>query len=237
MHPETRAGGWLRRAENHLMRIPGSRSIFRLACLAGTVIALVSVLAGCGSTTTTSGAPQAPPTSSESTTGTQTSSAGTSSTSSTSSTTAATPTGGPGTCRAAELVLVYLGGQGATGHGDLGFALRNRGPRTCHAYGYPGIQFLDASGTPLPTHPTHSTDDFFGHSPLRALTVAPGHEVSFRLDVSHGSGSPGQCPTAAALQVIPPDDTHTLSTSITNGAYECGRAIVSPLEPGRSAHT
>jgi Protein of unknown function (DUF4232) len=222
------------------MRIPGSRSLSRRTRLVVSVAALVSALAGCGSTTTTSGAPQAPPASSDSTTtpvsSTHTGSASTSSTSSTSTTTAATPTGGPGTCRAAELVLTYLGGQGATGHGDLGFALRNRGPRTCHTEGYPGIQFLDANGKPLPTHPTHNTDDFFGHSPLRALTVAPGHEVSFRLDVSHGSGSPGQCPTAAALEVIPPGDTHTLSTSITNGAYECGRAIVSPLEPGLSAH-
>jgi Protein of unknown function (DUF4232) len=204
----------------------------------GALVALLSALAGCGSTTTTSGTPQATPTSSDSTTTSVSSpQTGSRSASSTSSTTSATaPTGGPGTCPAAELVLTYLGGQGATGHGDLGFALRNRGPRTCHTYGYPGIQFLDGNGKPLPTHPTHSTDDFFGHSPLRALTVAPEHEVSFRLDVSHGSGSPGQCPTAAALQVMAPDDTHTLTTSITNGAYECGRAIVSPLEPGVSAH-
>jgi hypothetical protein len=95
---------------------------------------------------------------------------------------------------------------------------------------------LDRTGKALPTVPTHSTEDFFGHSPLRALSVAPGASVSFRLDVSHGSGSPGQCPTAAALAVIPPDDTRALSTSITNGAYECGRAIVSPLQPGLTAH-
>jgi hypothetical protein len=223
-------------AENHLMRIPGSRPLSRCAHLAmalSAVAALASALAGCGSSTTTSSAARATGTTSVP----ATASASASSTSSASSTTtAATPTGGPGTCRAAELDLIYLGGQGATGHGDLGFALRNRGAHTCHTYGYPGIQFLDGHGKPLPTHPTHSTRDFFGHSPLRALSVAPGHQVSFRLDVSHGSGSPGQCPTAAALQVIPPDDTHTLSTSITNGAYECGRTIVSPLQAGVSAH-
>jgi hypothetical protein len=160
----------------------------------------------------------------------------TSATTSKTSTAAATPTGGPGECRAAELVLTYLGGQGATGHGDLGFALRNKGRHGCHTYGYPGIQFLDPAGKALPTVPSHRTEDFFGHSPLRALSVAPGASVSFRLDVSHGSGSPGRCPTAAALAVIPPDDTHALSTSITNGAYECGHAIVSPLQPGLSAH-
>lgn len=228
------------RSEHHFMLIPVRGLLTRTAAIAGAAAAL----AGCASAATTSTAPTgtgtgaaaASPTTSASasTSASATASATTSATTSASGT--ATPTGGPGECRAAQLVLIYLGGQGATGHGDLGFALRNKGAAACHTYGYPGIQFLDRSGRPLPTQPTHSTQDFFGRSPLRALSVAPGDSVSFRLDVSHGGGSPGRCPSAAALQVIPPDDTHTLSTSITNGAYECGRAIVSPLQPGRSAH-
>lgn len=213
------------------MPVPRTR---RLTPLIVLVALAAPLLAGCGTASTTSttanpaGNPGATKTSSTSRT---TASATTSVT----STTAAKPTGGPGACRAAKLVLTYLGGQGATGHGDLGFALRNKG-RRCHTYGYPGIQFLDHAGKALPTIPTHSSTDFFGHSPLRALSVAPGASVSFRLDISHGSGSPGECPTAAALAVIPPDDTHALSTPITNGAYECGHAIVSPLQPGLSAH-
>ena len=143
---------------------------------------------------------------------------------------------GTGECRASQLELTYLGGLGATGHGDLGFALRNRSARACHTSGYPRVRFLDRSGRPLPTHVTRSTDDFFGHSPLRALSVAPGSSVSFRLDVSHGSGSPGRCPTAAALRVMPPGDTHAMIATITHGAYECGHLIVSPLQPGHSAH-
>ncbi|HEY2006620.1 MAG TPA: DUF4232 domain-containing protein [Solirubrobacteraceae bacterium] len=213
------------------MRIPRTETLTRL--LTGAVIATTPVLAGCGTAATTSTTANQAASASATTSG-----ASRTATSATTSktTSAATPTGGPSECRAAELVLSYLGGQGATGHGDLGFALRNKGRRRCHTYGYPGIQFLDRAGKALPTVPTHSTEDFFGHSPLRALVVAPGASVSFRLDVSHGSGSPGRCPTAIALAVIPPDDTHALSTSITNGAYECGHAIVSPLGPGLSAH-
>jgi len=97
--------------------------------------------------------------------------------------------GGSGTeCTAAGLTLSFLGGQGATGHGELGFALRNTGP-ACNTGGYPGIQFLDRAGGALATTPTHTTDDFFGHLPLRELALAPGQSVSFRLGVSHEAGA------------------------------------------------
>jgi hypothetical protein len=49
-----------------------------------------------------------------------------------------------------------------------------------------------------------------------------------------GAGS-GGCATAAQLQVIPPDDTHTLVVTIPNGTFECGSADVSPVQPGTSA--
>ena len=77
-------------------------------------------------------------------------------------------------CRAAGLKLSYLGGQGATGHGLLGFAMRNTRTHECNTIGYPGIQFLCKSGAPLPTHPIHTTEDFFGHTKLRKVVVAPG---------------------------------------------------------------
>jgi hypothetical protein len=139
-------------------------------------------------------------------------------------------------CTAASLSLSYLGGQGATGHGELGFALKNTGSSACTTGGYPGIQFLSSSGAALPTTPQHTTDDFFGHLPLQRLTLQPGQTASFRLGVSHGGGSSAPCSTAAALQVIAPNDTATLKVQIPNGASECGgTATVSPLEPGTSA--
>ena len=131
--------------------------------------------------------------------------------------------------------LTYLGGLGATGHGELGFALRNTSSQACSTIGYPGIQFLDRSGSPLPTIPTHTTQDFFGSVPRAPLTVAPGATVSFRLGVTHGAASPAGCTTAYGLQVIPPDDTASLRTTILNGAYECQTATVSPVARGTSA--
>ena len=142
----------------------------------------------------------------------------------------------PPMCVAADLAPSFIGQQGATGHGLLGFALHNVSGHTCHTYGYPGILFLDKSGHALPTESTRTTHDFFGPAPEVRLTLAPGATVSFRLGVTHGAVPNEPCTTAYALLVIPPDDTHTLVAKITGGAYECRTATVSPLRPGSSAY-
>jgi hypothetical protein len=161
----------------------------------------------------------------------------TTTTASTATTQTSTTPSGPPPCRAADFSLSFLGGQGATGHGELGFALRNTSTATCSTAGYPGIQFLDRRGHALPTLPTHTTHDFFGSLPEAALTVTPGATVSFRLGVTHGMTSTAGCTTAYGLQVIPPNDTATLRTTISNGGgYECQTATVSPLQRGNSAY-
>jgi hypothetical protein len=147
-----------------------------------------------------------------------------------------TSSGRPPACVASGLALSFVGQQGATGHGELGFALRNTGNASCSTVGYPGVQFLDRGGAPLPTTPTHTTSDFFGHTGLHALTVGPGQTVSFRVGVTHGAGSSAGCTTADALQVIAPNDTATLKTAIPGGAAECATATVSPLQAGDSAY-
>ena len=206
---------------------------------AAVILACTLAVAACGSSSQSSSSvastqaatsPATSPTSSTptSTSTTQTSPATTPT--STSSPTATKP------CTAADLALSFLGGQGATGHGELGFELRNITNSTCHTYGYPGVLFLDRAGKALPTDSTRTTQDFFGSLPENKLDVAPGQSVSFRLGVTHGAASPVGCTTAYGLQVIPPDDTATLHVTIVNGgAYECRTATVSPLQPGTSA--
>jgi hypothetical protein len=211
----------------------------RLTSLAAALLA-ASALAACGSKTTVvtdtgSGSTSTGAGSTQSSTG----DTGTTTTGGATTSTAAgtTTTGGVPACTAAMLKLTYLGGQGATGHGELGFSLTNTSGHSCHTFGYPGILFLDASGQPLPTVPTRTTQDFFGKAPAVDQKVAPGGAVSFRLGVTHGASSTTGCTTAHGLQVIPPDDTATLRTEIGNGgAYECRTATVSPLRPGTSAY-
>jgi hypothetical protein len=156
--------------------------------------------------------------------------------------TTTTPTTNPvqsNLCRAAGLHLSFLGGSGATGHGLLGFKLRNVSSSSCHTFGYPGILFLDRAGNALPTTTVRTTHDFFGTASLRSLTVAPGQTMSFRIGVTHfgPNGSNTGCTTAYGLQVIPPNDTSTLRVTIGNGGeYECRTASLSPVQPGTSAY-
>ncbi len=167
---------------------------------------------------------------------TSTSTTATTASATTTTSTATATTSGPPPCRAADLSLSFLGQQGGMGHGEIGFQLRNTSSTSCATYGYPGIQFLDQQGRPLPTIPHHTTNDFFGATPAVPLVIAPGQSASFRLDVGHGVATSNGCATAYALQVIPPNDTATLRTTIPNGSYECRDANVSPLRAGTAAY-
>ncbi|HLI59242.1 MAG TPA: DUF4232 domain-containing protein [Solirubrobacteraceae bacterium] len=218
-------------------RTPG---LLRRRALLG-VLALPCLLAACGSSARKAPSASGPSTVTRTVTRTPSTSATSSATTTTSSTpTTRTPPQPAGTqCVAADLAPSFIGGNGATGHAELGFALRNTSSHGCRTGGYPGIQFLDAAGRPLPTHPIHTTSDFFGHTLLRELTVAPGVTVSFRLGVSHlgAGGSNAGCVTAKVLQVIAPNDTATMRVPLRGGISECaGKVTVSPIQPGTSAY-
>jgi hypothetical protein len=227
-------------------------SMMRIS-LAGAAVLAAAVLAACGGSGAgagqTTGSQPAAATGTQSTPTQSTSSAAATTAPATSTTSTATQSGtatansgGAGItghfsdqCKAAGLALSYLGGQGATGHGELGFALKNTSSSGCVTGGYPGIQFLAKDGSALATTPQHTTDDFFGHLPLQHVTLQPGQSASFRLGVSHGGGVSTGCATADGLQVIAPNDTATLRVQIPNGASECGTTTVSPMQPGTSA--
>jgi hypothetical protein len=145
---------------------------------------------------------------------------------STPTTTAAMPA-----CTASDLAISYGGSNGATGNIVLSFALRNTGATPCHTYGFPGVQFLDRTGRPLPTASSRTTHDILGPAPATRLVLAPGHTASFRL-VAPLSKPGASCANAYGLQAIAPDDTAHLIARIPDGLTECGTVTVSPLQPG-----
>ena len=203
------------------------------------LLPLAVLLAACGSSaggsagsSTTAAAGTATTTAPQTTSATSTASTSSTTTTTTAPTTAAADRS---PCRAANLALSFLGQQGGMGHGEIGFRLRNTGANACRTYGYPGILFLGRHGGALPTIPHHTTNDFFGSTPAVPVVIAPGQSASFRLDVGHGVATANGCATAYGLQVIPPNDTATLRTTIPNGSYECRDANVSPVQPGASA--
>lgn len=205
--------------------------------------ALTLGLAACGGsgastrivTHTVTAAPTAGPTSASTPSTAQTTTPATTAATTTATTTTSASSGSQA-CTAQDLSLSFIGQQGAAGHGEIAFALRNTGTTPCHTYGFPGIQFLDKSGSALTTIPHRTTLDYFGHAPEAELTVPPGGTVSFRLGVTHGAVPGSVCTTAFGLAVIPPDDTASVRTQIPGGAYECRDATVSPLQPGNSAY-
>lgn len=196
-------------------------------------------LGACGSNTTvvteTTSQTKPGPASSSGATGASASISTSSGTSASTSAAGSTSAAALPRCRASSLHGSFLGQQGAAGHGELGFALRNASGQSCHTVGFPGVQFLSTGGAPLPTHSVRTTHDLFGSAPLAGLDLAPGASASFRLGVGHGLASSAGCATAATLAVIAPDDMVTLRIPIPGGAYECTDATVSPLRPGTSA--
>jgi hypothetical protein len=208
-------------------------------CAAIATIACVVMLAACGGSGSKPSSAAVPvPATTSSTPATTTQATQTAPPTTTTSTNTTTSAAAAPPCVTADFALRFLGQEGATGHGEIGFALRNITPGQCRTYGYPGVLFLDKAGNALPTNPTHTTVDFFGKTTETELIVLPGASVSFRLGVSHGAGTTSGCTTAYGLQVIAPDDTHTIRTTIPEGAYECGGDVtVSPLQAAELAFT
>jgi hypothetical protein len=197
------------------------------------VVVLAMLLVACGSSSSSSSS-----TSVAASTSAATSTSSTASTTTTTVTkTATTPASAATTqCVASDLKLTSLGQQGGMGHGELGFSLRNTSSKPCHTGGYPGVLFLDGAGRSLTTRPTRVTRDFFGTTQVVRITLSPGEAASFRLGTTHEAQGSATCTTAVGLQVIAPNDTATMRTTVPNGIYECEAVTVSPLRPGPTAY-
>jgi hypothetical protein len=210
----------------------------RLSVLSATAAVLcVVVLAACGSNNASDNTPvtvtktvTTPLTTTSATTATGTGPQ----TDTTATKTSTTPGAVPTACAAADLTPSYLGSNGAAGTIVLGFALKNTGSRTCHTYGWPGVEFLSSSGAALPTGATRTTGDVVGSTPANVLALAPGEEASFRMVMSDVGPGGGNCPSASALQIYAPDDTVNMKVPL-RGVVACGKGTVSPMLPGDSA--
>jgi hypothetical protein len=218
----------------------------RTRTLTGALLAALALaVAGCGgsnSAATTShkqastGSGQAATASTPATTTqTATTTSTTAQTTTTTSNSGGVPVAGSA-CTAADLTPAFLNSNGATGHVVLAFVLKNTGSASCHTYGYPGVGFLSKSGALLTTNATRTTADFAGHLPESDITLAPGQEASFRMVTSDVGSSQSDCANAHGLQVIAPDDTATMKTSMPEAISFCdGKATVSPLVAGTGA--
>jgi Protein of unknown function (DUF4232) len=96
--------------------------------------------------------------------------------------------------------------------------------------GFPGAQLLDGSGTELPTHVVRGGNyQFTNFSPMPVVLTA-GAMAYFNLAYSDvPTGSETSCPTAAQIEVTPPNafdhDVVSVSFEVCNG----GTLTVSPV--------
>ena len=116
------------------------------------------------------------------------------------------------------------------------FGCATRAPRAAARTGTRASCSLTSTAGRCPRSRTTPPTTSSARTPAAPLVIAPGASASFRLDVGHGVATANGCATAYGLQVIPPNDTATLRTTIPNGAYECRDANVSPLRAGASAY-
>ena len=120
-------------------------------------------------------------------------------------------------CHTSELTGSLVPGDPGAGQRHATLVLTDTGGETCTIDGYGGIGLVDAAGRALPTKQVRVA------SPApKLITLRPGATVRAQLQwgavPGTGDSTTGDCqPTAAALQVIPPDETDALRVAWSGG--------------------
>ena len=218
------------------MRMPRSNkpSLAATAAAAGLVLVGI-VLSACSSnsssTTTTTGGPTSGGGSTTTSVATSTSSARST------TTTAAT---GPVRCATSALTGSVLGSSGAAGTIETTVGLRSTAATPCTLGGYPGLQMLAGSGSPLPTAVVRKGSYSFTSMAPTTVTLAPGQSAYFNIGYSDVPvGSETACPTSASVQVTPPNALDHLVMTATLAPCGGGTLVVSPvfLSTGSNSQT
>jgi hypothetical protein len=141
------------------------------------------------------------------------------------------------TCQPSQLSLAtdpaHSSG-GAAGSLGITYMFTNTSATTCTLGGFPGLQLLGASGQPLQTTTIRNSE-----TPSIVTLQSGGHawfDIEFPTQTGFGSL---QCPTSAALAVIPPNDTTAVVVRGSGGQISpyggdiphlmCGNIDVSPV--------
>jgi Protein of unknown function (DUF4232) len=124
-------------------------------------------------------------------------------------------------CRTANLTLTLGPPIGSAGHMNYEIAFRNHSGATCVMSGYPGVSFLDASGTqtgvPAQRNP-------IPHTPV---TLAPGATAYAHLAVNDLGMPPCSAP-ARRIRVYPPNETTPALITVAAMAM-CGSSTIDPV--------
>ena len=158
---------------------------------------------------------------------------------------------GTARCHTAQLEIVFVRANAATGHVLNDFEMRNRSRTPCWVYGYVGFQLLDSAGRPLPQTVVWTTDTFFIRfdPPSRILLptgTAPVHSSEgqghafFNVEADDFTCSADQMKATAKLEIWPPDEYQAIVIPTKpgwEGFVSCGKLAMHPLQvqPGPSS--
>lgn len=210
-------------------RVVVTATVLAAVLLGGAVLSACS--SGSSSPTTTGGPA---PTSGSTTTGASTSTSTPPSASTTS--TAA----GPVRCATTALTGSVVGSSGAAGTIETTVALKSTASTPCVLGGYPGMQMLGASGSPLPTTVVRKGSYPFTAMAPTTATVGPGQSAYFNIGYSDVPvGNETTCPTSATVQVTPPNGFDHLVMTAALSPCGGGTLFVSPvfLSTGANSQT
>jgi hypothetical protein len=148
-----------------------------------------------------------------------------------------TTTTTPG-CSGTNYSLSVLGTEGAAGTNEVTFGLRNTASVPCPLFGYPGLQLLGADGANLATNEVQGGGLSFTNFARADVSVAPGATAYVNIGYSDvTTGTESSCPTATAIQIIPPNTTTELKVSGQFTVCNGGTVNVSPVFGAGSPET
>ncbi|MDQ0994509.1 DUF4232 domain-containing protein [Streptomyces sp. V3I7] len=122
------------------------------------------------------------------------------------------PTGGGARCHTSELRASVGRNDPGAGQENFPVVLTNASGRTCTVYGYPGAAFVNASGGQLGPDPKRAPGS------AKRVTLKPGQSAWAGLSFSNPEVSGAKKATPAALLVTPPDERDSLRVAWKAGA-------------------
>ncbi|MFF0078469.1 DUF4232 domain-containing protein [Streptomyces canus] len=207
----------------------------RRAALLASSVAMVGLLAGCGSGDDTADAPRTESGTTTPSDGDTSAPSGVPTDAVSNSLTPSAPQSPAGGTRCHTSELSASVGRNNPGAGQENFpvVLTNESSRSCTLYGFPGAAFVDASGKQLGPDPKRSSAE------PETVKLAPGQNAWAGLSFANPEVSGAGTATPAALVVTPPDEEDPLKV-----AWKSGEVPVSgnessvrliPFSPGTGA--
>jgi hypothetical protein len=115
-------------------------------------------------------------------------------------------------CHTSELKASVGANNPGAGQENVPIVLTNRSGRTCTVYGFPGAEFVNSKGQAVAPDPERASG-----SERKVISLAPGKSAWAGLSFGNPAITGATTTTPAALLITPPDETAALKVPWTGG--------------------